>query len=27
MLEGYKTLVQRADGFMTDMLANIFHMG
>jgi len=27
MLEGYKTLVQRANGFMTDMLANIFHMG
>lgn len=27
MLEGYKTLVQRANGFMTDMLANIFRMG
>lgn len=27
LLEGYKALVQRANGAMTDLLANIFHMG
>jgi len=27
LLEGYKALVQRANGTMTDLLANIFHMG
>jgi len=27
LLEGYKALVQRANGTMTDLLANIFHVG
>lgn len=27
MLEGYKALVQRANGVMTDMLANLFQLG
>jgi len=27
LLEGYKALVQRANGTMTDLLANIFHIG
>lgn len=27
LLEGYKSLVQRANGVMTDMLANLFHLG